>query len=88
MFLIGLAGNAVVGVCQLIGIVPPVDGWYCGVGRGYSTLSAYLIIGMLIASYYYKTAETGKIKILSAALMSLYFFHLIILIVCIPLRWN
>lgn len=78
-FLMGLAGNAIVGFCQLIGIVPPIEGWYSGVGRGYSTLSAYLIIGILTASFYFKIAETKKIRILAASLMGLFFFHLVIL---------
>jgi len=78
-FLIGLAGNAVVGLCQLIGIVPPIEGWYCGIGRGYSTLSAYLIIGILTASFYFKTTDNRRIRICSVVLMSLFFLHLVIL---------
>ncbi len=78
-FLLGLAVNASVGVMQLTGLYPPINGWYCGLGRGYSSLSAYLVVGILMASFYFRNAEEKKMGFFFILLMLLYFFHLIIL---------
>jgi O-antigen ligase len=78
-FLLGLAVNASVGLMQLIGLYPPINGWYCGLGRGYSTLSAYLVVGILTASFYFREAEEKRIRFFFILLMLFYFFHLIIL---------
>lgn len=78
-FLAGLAVNALVGLMQLIGVYPPTSGWYSGFGRGYSTLSAYLVLGMLISSFYFRTLTDRRSKWLVLFLAGFYFFHLIIL---------
>ena len=78
-FLAGLAVNALVGLMQLIGLYPPTNGWYCGFGRGYSTLSAYLVLGMLISSFYFRTLTDRRFKWLALFLSGFYFFHLVIL---------
>ena len=79
-FLIGLAINAVAGGFQLAGLMPPKgDGWCSGFGRGYSTLSAYLVLGMLAASFMFRKTEEKKTRIGLCFLMLLYFFHLVIL---------
>lgn len=78
-FLAGLAANALVGLMQLAGLYPPTNGWYSGFGRGYSTLSAYLVLGMLMASYYFRSLADRRLRKLSLGLAGLYFFHLIIL---------
>lgn len=78
-FLLGLAVNACVGLMQLVGLYPPINGWYCGLGRGYSTLSAYLVVGILTASFYFKETEEKRMRFFFILLMLFYFFHLIIL---------
>lgn len=78
-FLLGLAVNAFVGLMQLIGFYPPINGWYCGLGRGYSTLSAYLVVGILTASFYFREIEEKRMRFFFIFLMLFYFFHLIIL---------
>lgn len=78
-FLLGLAVNAFIGTLQLIGLYPSNNGWYCGTGRGYSTLSAYLIAGILIASFYFRKENDKRKKYYYAFLMIFYFFHLSIL---------
>ncbi len=79
-FLAGLAVNALVGAMQYGGILPMVEGrWYCGLHRGYSTLTAYLVLGILITSYYFKNAGDKKIRLFLLSLMMFYFFHLNIL---------
>lgn len=78
-FLAGLAVNALVGLMQLIGLYPPTHGWYSGFGRGYSSLTAYLVLGMLISSFYFRTLTDRRFKGLAIFLTGFYFFHLIIL---------
>jgi len=78
-FLLGLAVNAFVGLMQLIGLYPTINGWYCGLGRGYSTLSAYLVVGILTASFYFREIEEKRMRFFFIFLMLFYFFHLIIL---------
>lgn len=82
-FLLGLAINSFVGILQFIGIFPPVQnslkGQYCGFGLQYSTLSAYLVVGILSASYYFKQANDKKLQIFFLSLIVLYFFNITIL---------
>ena len=82
-FLLGLAFNAFVGALQFAGLFPIVEqtlkGRYSGLGLQYSTLSAYLVVGILMASYYFKQASKKKPRIFFVFLILLYFFHLIIL---------
>lgn len=79
-FLIGLAINALVGTFQFSGILPMVKGrWYSGLERGYGTLTAYLVLGILITSYYFKAAKKRTMRFFFFFLMIFYFFHLSIL---------
>jgi hypothetical protein len=79
-FLIGLFVNALVGTAQFAGMLPLVQGrWYSGLERGYSTLSAYLILGILITSYYFRETTGKRTRFLLCALLLFYFFHLGIL---------
>jgi len=79
-FLLGLALNALVAVVQFSGIFSPTGGEeFRGFGEGYSILSAYLIVGMFVASYYFREAKEKRAKIVPSLLMILYFFHLIIM---------
>jgi hypothetical protein len=79
-FLLGLAINAVVGTLQFSGILPMVQGkWYSGLERGYGTLTSYLVLGILITSYYFKEARKKNLRYFLCFLMMFYFFHLSIL---------
>ncbi|MBW1744392.1 MAG: O-antigen ligase family protein [Deltaproteobacteria bacterium] len=79
-FLAGLALNAVVAIYQFAGFVPLTRGYeYRGFGEGYGVLSVFLIVGILIASYYFGKAAEKKRKVLLSFLIMLYFFHLIIM---------
>lgn len=78
-FLAGLALNAIIGLFQLIGIVPPKSGWYSGLGRGYSALSAYLVVGIMIAAFYFRRLHSTRHRIWALTMGALFFFHLIIL---------
>lgn len=60
-FLAGLAVNAFVGGLQLMGVLlPKGQGWYSGLGRGYSTLSAYLVLGILTVSFCFRNSEKKR----------------------------
>jgi O-antigen ligase len=78
-FLAGVAINAVLGLCQMAGIVASRGEYFTGFGRQYNTLSAYLIIAILVGSYYFKTAASLRPKTIFLALMGLYFAHLMII---------
>jgi O-antigen ligase len=83
-FLYGLAVNSLVAILQLAGLVPAVDIYgvkqYLGFGLGYSTQSAFLIVGMLTASYYFNVSTEKKTRIFFFLLMAGYIFHLVILL--------
>ena len=79
-FLAGLALNAVVAIYQFSGLLPLTRGYeYRGFGEGYGVLSVFLIVGILVASYYFGKAAKKKEKLLLSFLILLYFFHLIIM---------
>jgi O-antigen ligase len=79
-FLAGLALNAVVAMYQFAGFLPLTRGYeYRGFGEGYGVLSVFLIVGILVGSYYFGRAVEKKRKILLSLLILLYFFHLIII---------
>jgi len=78
-FLAGLAVNALFGILQLIGLFPRMNEISFGLGLGYGTLSAYLILGMLMVSYYFRETHQKGRRVLFGFLGLLYFFHLIIL---------
>ncbi len=82
-FLLGLAVNVLAAILQLAGLVPATrfydSYYYYGFGLGYSTLSIYLILGILISSYYFREAKKRKTQILLLILITGYLFHLIIL---------
>lgn len=79
-FLAGLALNAVVAICQFAGVLPLTRGYeYRGFGEGYAVLSVFLIVGILVVSYYFGRTAEKKNKVLLSFLIILYFFHLIIM---------
>ncbi len=79
-FLGGLALNTFAASLQFAGILEPVNGvQYHGFGLGYSTVSTYLVLGILMTSYFFGNTEDKKQKVLPGFLMVFYFFHLIIL---------
>lgn len=79
-FFLGLAVNGLVGTLQFLGLVATKgDGWYTGLGRGYSVLSALLMVGILIASRFARWAEAPRERMGFWALAGFFFFHLILL---------
>jgi O-antigen ligase len=78
-FLVGLAANACVGVLQFAGIMAPNYKWFSGLTRGYNTVTAYLVLGILVCAFYFREIKGWEKRSALSALMALYFFHLIIL---------
>lgn len=77
---LGLAVNGAVGVLQFAGLVAPKgDGWFTGFGRGYSVLSALLMVGILMASWFARRAEDGRERLGLWLLAGFFFFHMILL---------
>ncbi len=77
-FLAGIGFNAIVAVFQVAGIIPSMGHWeYHGFGLEYNTLSAFLIVGILVASNYFKTIKEKKMRLFLVSLMLLFFFHLV-----------
>ena len=78
-FLGGLAINAIIGIMQFMGLFPVMNEISFGLGLGYNTLSGYLILGMLMSSYYFREANERGYRWFFGLLSLLYFIHLIIL---------
>ena len=81
-FLAGLFLNALVGFLQFVHIVPIISKFgtvYTGFYGGYNTLEILLVLGMMMASFYFNNATGKKEKILYALMTLCYFFHLSIL---------
>ena len=82
-FLIGLCLNALVGFLQYAGIIPTFVRFtiaYTGFYGGYNTLEILLVLGMMSASFFLRTVEEKRWKMVYGLLILVYFFHLVILI--------
>jgi O-antigen ligase len=79
-FLAGLSINSFVAVMQMFEILPVKKmGKFFGFASGYNTLSIWLIIGILTASYYFKEARSSKRRLVYLIVLLLFFCNLIIL---------
>ena len=78
-FLAGLGINAFVGLSQLAGLIAPKQGWYSGFTRGYSSLSAFLVLGILMSSFCLRDASEKAKRWGLLLLLVVYFVHLVIL---------
>jgi len=78
-FLFCLAVNACVGILQFAGFIAPKQGWFSGLTRGYNTLTVYLVLAILMCSFYFREANEWRKRWVLLLIMALYFFHLIIL---------
>jgi O-antigen ligase len=82
-FLWGLSLNAGVGLLQLFKIVPRFSQWgktgYTGLSGGYNTLAILLVLGMMVASFYYRKAVGKRKKAVYGAMAGLFLIHLLIM---------
>ena len=78
--LAGLFINSLIGFMQLMDIVPTLyRDRYSGLSSGYNTLAILLILGIIMASFYFRTARRGRDRLIYLFLMLSYFLHLVIL---------
>jgi len=82
-FLFGLFLNSMVGFLQWGNLVPRFsrygDFGYTGFYGGYNTLAVLLILGLMTASFYFRTVENKKEKLIYTLLMLSYFIQLILI---------
>jgi O-antigen ligase len=78
-FLLGMVINALFAALQLMGILPRMNPLAYGLGLGYGSTAAFLVLGILMASYYFRETQDQRKRIFFGLLMGVYFFHLIIL---------
>ncbi len=78
-FMLGLLLNVVVVVIQIVFHLPDKNGAHRGLGPDYSTLSAYLIVGIMIGVFFLGRRQQAGKKVALSAVIGLYFFHLVIL---------
>ncbi|MCP4024146.1 MAG: O-antigen ligase family protein [Desulfobacteraceae bacterium] len=78
-FWAGLFMGAALALIQFAGFVKPIDHMFLGFGIVHTLISMYLIIGILTASFYFKSAKTKGYKILLIVLMAAFLFHLTVL---------
>jgi len=78
-FMLGLGLNVFAAIAQIVFRLPDKNNWHRGLGPDYSTLSAYLIVGMMMGLFFLRRERRTKAKMAIAGLVGLYFFHLVIL---------
>jgi len=80
-FLVGLALISVASIIQ-VGVIlmqGGVLGNDFGLGPSYSTMSAYLVLGIMVTAFYFKEIKDSRKRVYICFLMGLFFIHLIML---------
>ncbi len=75
----GLFTGAVLALGQVLGLVEPIRVHHLGFGIVHTLVSMYLIIGILMAAFYFKLATTRQSKIGLIVLILAFLFHLTVL---------
>ncbi len=78
-FMLGLGINVLAAICQIVFHLHDKGQQHRGLGPDYSTLSAYLIVGIMMAVFFLNRQRQTRGKMALAGLVGLYFFHLVIL---------
>ena len=80
-FLVGLAVNSIAAMIQLGIILLRGDKLVkdLGLGPGYSTMSAYLVLGIMVTAFYFKEMKDNPKRLYLCLLMGLFFLHLIMM---------
>ena len=80
-FIAGLAMNSITAMVQLGIILIRGDalGNDLGVGSGYSTMSAYLVLGIMVSAFYFKEVKDNRRRFYLCLLMGLFIMHLIMM---------
>lgn len=75
----GLSAGACLAVLQLAGLVPVIREQFLGFGVVHTLLAMYLIVGILMAAFFFRRAEGLKEKAGLILLILLFLFHLAVL---------
>jgi O-antigen ligase len=76
---VGLLAGALLAFAQLVGLVPAIHQDYLGFGIVHTLLSMYLIVGILMAAFYFKRVQGGWAKAGILSLIIAFLFHLAVL---------
>ncbi|MEE4364725.1 MAG: O-antigen ligase family protein [Desulfotignum sp.] len=76
---LGLFSGAILAVAQLLGVIPLLKPGFPGFGIVHTFLSMYLIIGILMAGFYFRTIRDVKVKAIILVLIFLFVIHLALL---------
>ncbi len=75
----GLFAGAILALVQFSGLAAPLKAHFLGFGIVHTLVSMYLIIGILMAAFYFKRATTWPSKLGPVVLISAFLFHLTVL---------
>lgn len=78
-FMAGLALNVIAASIQIVFKLTDENNWHLGLGPDYSTLSAYLIIGILLGIFFLSQTQRPRQQIALIGLITLYFLHFVLL---------
>ena len=78
-FWIGLLLGVILALIQFMGLAAPVKEGYLGFGIVHTLLSMYLIIGILMAAFYFKSVKALRFKIILLFLIMAFLVHLAVL---------
>lgn len=78
-FMLGLGVNVIAAIVQMVFHIKGKSNSYDGLGPGYGTLSAYLIVGIMMGIFFLNRERRTRFRIAIIALIGLYFFHFVIL---------
>lgn len=82
-FMVGLLINASIGYLQALGLVPVFadvgNRGYVGLYSGHNTLAVLLVLGLLMASFYFRDSAGRGGKVIFALLMISFFLHIVIM---------
>jgi len=82
-FIAGLLVNSLFAFIQFAGVIPPptpsgIQGYF-GFGVIYSALSMYLVAAILMASFFFKSAQSNATKFFNILLIFIFLFHISIM---------
>jgi O-antigen ligase len=78
-FWAGLFIGAVLAFIQFIGLMDQFNEWHLGFGIAYTLVGMYLIIGIMMASFYFKKTKLWKNRLVLLVLIFAFLFHLAVL---------
>lgn len=79
LFWFGLLTGAFLAFLQIFRIVKPIREGFLGFGVVHTLGSMYIIVGILMASFYFKNSETIREKVAMILIIMALFFHLTVL---------